>query len=166
MKDMVDECSGFIPFLFSSPQPPPSLNAPLTAQQQAAIVALSHGVAERLFPPNLAQDVGERQENGLVQEPIGPAAIEAVLVNTNQLMEKARSIEFTDALHSRLNYFDELENVAEFIQIVQQIWSRNVHSRYMYQVSCKLRLLRPKLHELHDKHFLDVQLELRKLRRN
>ncbi|GAB2219227.1 hypothetical protein Droror1_Dr00006859 [Drosera rotundifolia] len=159
-------------------------NAPLTEQQQAAIVALSHAVAERPFPPNLAQDVGVRQENGLAQEPVGPAAIEAVLVNTNQfykwfsnleaamkseteekyrhyvetltqriqtcddilgqvddtlelfnelqlqyhavetktktlhdacdrlLMEKARSIEFADALRSRLNYFDELENIA------------------------------------------------------
>ncbi|GAB2216269.1 hypothetical protein Droror1_Dr00024039 [Drosera rotundifolia] len=62
-------------------------NAPLTEQQQAAIVALSHGVAERPFPPNLAQDVGVRQENGLAQEPVGPAAIEAILVNTNQVSD-------------------------------------------------------------------------------
>jgi len=32
---------------------PPPQNAPLTEQQQAAIVALSHAVAERPFPANL-----------------------------------------------------------------------------------------------------------------
>ncbi|GAB2291595.1 Golgi transport complex subunit 3 [Dionaea muscipula] len=164
-------------------------NAPLTDQQQAAIAALSHAVAERPFPPNLVQDHISRQENGLTVSTkdttsVDSAAIEAVLVNTNQfykwfadleaamkseteekyrhyvetltqrmqtcddilrqvddtlqlfnelqlqhhavatktktlhdacdrlLMEKARLIEFADALRSRLNYFDELENIA------------------------------------------------------
>ncbi|KAK6126702.1 hypothetical protein DH2020_039559 [Rehmannia glutinosa] len=122
-------------------------NAPLTEQQQAAIVALSHAVAERPFPPNLHSTT---EDSG---------AIEAVLVNTNQfykwftdleaamksevdetlelfnelqlqhqtvatktktlhdacdrlLIEKQRLIEFAESLRAKLNYFDELENVA------------------------------------------------------
>ncbi|PSS10293.1 Conserved oligomeric Golgi complex subunit 3 like [Actinidia chinensis var. chinensis] len=164
-------------------------NAPLTDQQQAAIVALSHAFAERPFPVKLSQENLYGQDNGLsisnkhstVEE---SRAIEAVLVNTNQfykwftdleaamkseteekyqhyltslteriqtcdsilhqvdetldlfnelqwqhqsvatktrtlhdacdrlLMEKQRLIEFAEALRSKLNYFDELENVA------------------------------------------------------
>lgn len=164
-------------------------NAPLTEQQQAAIVALSHAVAERPFPPNLAKEQVVRQENGLTistkhRTAEDSGAIETVLVNTNQfykwftdleaamkseteekyqhyvntlteqiqtcdsilnqvdetlelfndlqlqhqavatktktlhdacdrlLMEKQRLIEFADSLRSKLNYFDELENVA------------------------------------------------------
>ncbi|KAG8373876.1 hypothetical protein BUALT_Bualt11G0070900 [Buddleja alternifolia] len=170
-------------------------NAPLTEQQQAAIVALSHAVAERPFPSNLAQEQVAGLDNGLsistkhsTAEDSG--AIETVLVNTNQfykwftdleaamkseteekyqhyvrtlteriqtcdsilhqarysfivdetlelfnelqlqhqavaiktktlhdacdrlLMEKQRLIEFAESLRVKLNYFDELENVA------------------------------------------------------
>ncbi|KAK9288072.1 hypothetical protein L1049_016518 [Liquidambar formosana] len=165
------------------------VNAPLTEQQQAAIVTLSHAVAERPFPVNLSQEHVSAQDNALsvstkdntVEE---SEAIEAVLVNTNQfykwftdlesamkseteekyqhyvntlteriqtcddilhqvddtldlfnalqlqheavatktktlhdacdrlLIEKQRLIEFAEALRSKLNYFDELENVS------------------------------------------------------
>ncbi|KAK9274826.1 hypothetical protein L1049_022078 [Liquidambar formosana] len=164
-------------------------NAPLTEQQQAAIVTLSHAVAERPFPVNLSQEHVSAQDNALsvstkdnTFEESG--AIEAVLVNTNQfykwftdlesamkseteekyqhyvntlteriqtcddilhqvdatldlfnalqlqheavatktktlhdacdrlLIEKQRLIEFAEALRSKLNYFDELENVS------------------------------------------------------
>ncbi|XP_058220188.1 conserved oligomeric Golgi complex subunit 3-like [Rhododendron vialii] len=164
-------------------------NAPLTEQQQAAIVALSHAFAERPFPGKLSQEHIGGQDNGLsistkhsTMEETG--AIEAVLVNTNQfykwftdleaamkseteekyqhyltslteriqtcdvilhqvdetldlfnelqlqhqevatktktlhdacdrvLIEKQKLIEFAEALRTKLNYFDELENVA------------------------------------------------------
>ncbi|KAG5545462.1 hypothetical protein RHGRI_017825 [Rhododendron griersonianum] len=164
-------------------------NAPLTEQQQAAIVALSHAFAERPFPVKLSQEHVGGQDNGLsistkhsTMEETG--AIEAVLVNTNQfykwftdleaamkseteekyqhyltslterietcdgilhqvdetlglfnqlqlqhqevatktktlhdacdrvLIEKQKLIEFAEALRTKLNYFDELENVA------------------------------------------------------
>lgn len=164
-------------------------NAPLSEQQQAAIVALSHAVAERPFPSNLAQEKVSGLQNGLsisikqsTTEDSG--ATEAVLVNTNEfykwfidleaamkseteekyqhyvrtlteriqtcdtilhqvdetlelfnelqlqhqavatktktlhdacdrlLMEKQRLIEFAESLRAKLNYFDELENVA------------------------------------------------------
>ncbi|KAI8553255.1 hypothetical protein RHMOL_Rhmol05G0001400 [Rhododendron molle] len=164
-------------------------NAPLTEQQQAAIVALSHAFAERPFPVKLSQEHVGGQDNGLsistkhsTMEETGE--IEAVLVNTNQfykwftdleaamkseteekyqhyltslteriqtcdgilrqvdetldlfnllqlqhqevatktktlhdacdrvLIEKQKLIEFAEALRTKLNYFDELENVA------------------------------------------------------
>ncbi|KAL1532935.1 Golgi transport complex subunit 3 [Salvia divinorum] len=164
-------------------------NAPLTEQQQAAIVALSHAVAERPFPPNLAQDKVLGLENGLSISTKHSTAedsgvIDAVLVNTNEfykwfadleaamkseteekyqhyvrtlteriqtcdtilnqvdetlelfnelqlqhqavatktktlhdacdrlVVEKQRLIEFAESLRAKLNYFDELENVA------------------------------------------------------
>ncbi|GAV70985.1 Sec34 domain-containing protein [Cephalotus follicularis] len=164
-------------------------NAPLSEQQQAAIVMLSHAVAERPFPVNLAQEHISGQDNGLsvatkVSSFGESEAIEAVLVNTNQfykwftdlelamkseteekychyvdtlteriqtcddilrqvdetldlfnelqlqhhavatktktlhdacdrlVMEKQRLIEFAEALRSKLNYFDELENIS------------------------------------------------------
>ncbi|KAK4391914.1 Conserved oligomeric Golgi complex subunit [Sesamum angolense] len=159
-------------------------NAPLTEQQQAAIVALSHAVAERPFPPNLAQEKVAGLENGMSistkhSSTEDSGAIDAVLfykwftdleaamkseteekyqhyVRTlteriqtcdtilhqvdetlelfnelqlqhqavatktktlhdacdRLLMEKQRLIEFAESLRAKLNYFDELENVA------------------------------------------------------
>ncbi|GFP99147.1 conserved oligomeric golgi complex subunit 3, partial [Phtheirospermum japonicum] len=164
-------------------------STPLTEQQQAAIVALSHAVAERPFPSNLGPEKVAGLENGLsISTKHSTAedseAIEAVLVNTNQfykwftdleaamkseteekyqhyvrtlteriqtcdtilsqvdetlelfnelqlqhqavatktktlhdacdrlLLEKQRLIEFAESLRAKLNYFDELENVA------------------------------------------------------
>ncbi|CAA0836916.1 sec34-like family protein [Striga hermonthica] len=164
-------------------------NAPLTEQQQATIVALSHVVAERPFPPNLAPEKVAGRENGLSistkhNTSDDSGAMEAALVNTNQfykwfadleaamkseteekfqhyvrtlteriqtcdtilnqvdetldlfnelqlqhqavatktkilhdacdrlLLEKQRLIEFAESLRAKLNYFDELENVA------------------------------------------------------
>ncbi|KAJ4968835.1 hypothetical protein NE237_015536 [Protea cynaroides] len=164
-------------------------NAPLTEQQQAAIVALSHAVSERPFPINMSQEHISGQDNVLSVSPkdnsfADSGVVEAVLVNTHQfytwftnlesamkseteekyrhyvntlmermqicddilhqvddtldwfnelqqqhqsvatktktlhdacdrlLIEKQRLIEFAEALHSKLNYFDELENVA------------------------------------------------------
>ncbi|XP_068659617.1 conserved oligomeric Golgi complex subunit 3 isoform X1 [Aristolochia californica] len=164
-------------------------NAPLTEQQQAAITALAHAVAERPYPSKLSQEPAPGQESSLTVsskddsfEDLG--ATEMVLVNTHQfykwftelesamkseteekyrqyvdtlierietcdgilnevdntldlfnelqlqhqavatktktlhdacdrlLIEKQRLIEFADALRSKLNYFDELENVS------------------------------------------------------
>ncbi|KAL8233145.1 hypothetical protein R6Q57_002923 [Mikania cordata] len=164
-------------------------NAPLTEQQQAAILALSHAVVERPFPLKLSQVNTSRENNGLsISTKPGTAdesvEINSVLVNTNQfykwftdleaamkseteekyqqyvntlteriqtcdgilqqvdetldlfnelqlqhqvvatrtktlhdacdrmVIEKQRLIEFAESLRSKLNYFDELENVA------------------------------------------------------
>ncbi|KAK9075190.1 hypothetical protein SSX86_003511 [Deinandra increscens subsp. villosa] len=164
-------------------------NAPLTEQQQAAIIALSHAVVERPFPFKFSQENTSKENNGLsistkpgIVEESGE--INGVLVNTNQfykwftdleaamkseteekyqqyvnslteriqtcdgilqqvdetldlfnelqmqhevvatktktlhdacdrmVIEKQRLIEFAESLRSKLNYFDELENVA------------------------------------------------------
>nr|KAJ0188421.1 hypothetical protein LSAT_V11C900475960 [Lactuca sativa] len=162
-------------------------NAPLTEQQHAAIIALSHAVVDRPFPSKLENI--SRENNGLsvstkhgtVEE---SGEIDGVLVNTNQfykwftdleaamkseteekyqqyvstlteriqtcdsilqqvdetldlfnelqmqhqvvatktktlhdacdrmVIEKQRLIEFAESLRNKLNYFDELENVA------------------------------------------------------
>ncbi|XP_076899343.1 conserved oligomeric Golgi complex subunit 3-like isoform X2 [Bidens hawaiensis] len=162
-------------------------NAPLTEQQQAAILALSHAVVERPLPSKLDNIFKENNglsvstKHGNVEE---SGEIDGVLVNTNQfykwftdleaamkseteekyqqyvntlteriqtcdgilqqvdetldlfnelqmqhqvvatktktlhdacdrmVVEKQRLIEFADSLRSKLNYFDELENVA------------------------------------------------------
>ncbi|KAI3984512.1 hypothetical protein MKX01_034005 [Papaver californicum] len=164
-------------------------NAPLTEQQHAAILALSHAVSERPLPDNVSQDQILVQDSGLTVSTKADAledfgAMEAVLVNTHQfykwfmdlesamkseteekyrhyvntlteriqtcdgilnqvdetlhlfdelqmqhqevatktktlhdacdrlVIEKQRLVEFAEALRNKLNYFDELENVA------------------------------------------------------
>ncbi|KAG4378467.1 hypothetical protein GLYMA_17G045100v4 [Glycine max] len=164
-------------------------NAPLTEQQQFAIVSLSHAVSERPLPLKLAQENASVQDNALSVKTKDSSVddsgtIETVMVNTNQfykwftdlesamkseteekyqhyvntltdriqtcdeilqqvddtldlfnelqlqhqavatktktlhdacdrlLQEKQRLIDFAEALRSKLNYFDELENVA------------------------------------------------------
>ncbi|KAK4266045.1 hypothetical protein QN277_027019 [Acacia crassicarpa] len=164
-------------------------NAPLTEQQQTAILSLSHAVAERAMPAKLAVDNASVQEIGLTvstkdKSLDNSGAVEEVMVNTNQfykwftdlesamkseteekyqhyvntlteriqtcddilrqvdntldlfndlqlqhqavatktktlhdacdrlLQEKQRLIDFAEALRNKLNYFDELENVA------------------------------------------------------
>uniref|UniRef100_A0A7N1A554 Conserved oligomeric Golgi complex subunit 3 n=1 Tax=Kalanchoe fedtschenkoi TaxID=63787 RepID=A0A7N1A554_KALFE len=169
-------------------------NAPLTDKQQAAILMLSHAVADRPFPPSMVNDNMSPQQI-IRQEILSPittkdstmdesGAVEAILVNTNQfykwftdlesamkseteekyqqyvntltdriqtcddilhqvddtlnlfnelqlqhqavatktktlhdacdrlLLEKQRLVEFAEAIRTKLNYFDELENVA------------------------------------------------------
>lgn len=164
-------------------------NAPLSDQQQNAIISLSHAVSERPFPLNfLAQENASVQDNALsvtIEDTSfdDSGAIKTVMVNTNQfykwfldlesamkseteekyqhyvstlteriqtcddilqqvddtldlfnelqlqhqavatktktlhdacdrlVQEKQRLIDFAEALRSKLNYFDELENV-------------------------------------------------------
>ncbi|KAM0949240.1 putative oligomeric Golgi complex, subunit 3, cullin repeat-like-containing domain superfamily [Dioscorea sansibarensis] len=163
-------------------------NAPLTEQQQAAVVALAQAVSERPFPQNLEQKSSGKDGAVLVSEKDASleesGTVDAVLVNAHQfykwftdlesamkseteekyrlyvntlverveicdgilrqvddtlslfnelqslhhnvttktktlhdacdrlLLEKQRLIEFADALRSKLNYFDELENIS------------------------------------------------------
>lgn len=78
-------------------------NAPLTEQQHAAIIALSHAVVDRPFPSKLSQENISRENNGLsvstkhgtVEE---SGEIDGVLVNTNQFYKW-----FTD-LEAAMNY--------------------------------------------------------------
>ncbi|KAG9459772.1 hypothetical protein H6P81_004280 [Aristolochia fimbriata] len=74
-------------------------NAPLTEQQQVAITALSHAVAERPYPANLAQEPASGQENSLsVSSKVDTfefsGATEMVLVNTHQFYKWFTELEF------------------------------------------------------------------------
>ncbi|KAL0701644.1 hypothetical protein Bca4012_057766 [Brassica carinata] len=115
-------------------------SAPLTEEQQAAIVSLSYAVAERPFPANLVSvEVHEqhvhRPENGLsvsVEDThLGDSgAIEAVLVNTNQFykwftdLESAMKSEteekyrhYVDTLTDRIQTCDDILHQAGFRQV-------------------------------------------------
>ncbi|MQM18325.1 hypothetical protein Taro_051316, partial [Colocasia esculenta] len=188
-------------------------NAPLTEQQQTAIMSLSHAVAERPFPAKLSQELVTQDNNNLSGSASSGAladsgAIDAVLVSTHEfykwftdlestmkseteekyrhyvktlterveicdgilqqvdsslnlfdelqlqhqavamktkalhdacdrlLIEKQRLVEFAEALRSKLNYFDELENVA-----------KNFHSPSMNVGSANFLLLLKRLDE-------------------
>ncbi|GAU16792.1 hypothetical protein TSUD_200350 [Trifolium subterraneum] len=88
-------------------------NAPLTEHQQNAIISLSHAVSERPLPLKLVDDTLDLFNELQLQH-------QAVATKTKTLhdacdrlvQEKQRLIDFAEALRSKLNYFDELENVA------------------------------------------------------
>ncbi|XP_057537707.1 conserved oligomeric Golgi complex subunit 3 [Amaranthus tricolor] len=105
-------------------------NAPLNEQQQAAIVALSHAVSERPFPPNLVQDRMPGQEHGLsitTQDGVADnsAAIEAVLVNTNQFYKWFTDLEAAMKSETEEKYRHYVDTLIQRIQtcdgILQQI---------------------------------------------
>ncbi|XP_037491030.1 conserved oligomeric Golgi complex subunit 3 isoform X2 [Jatropha curcas] len=97
-------------------------NAPLTEQQQAAIVALSHAVAERPYPTTLAQDHISRQENGGLavtnkDSAFGDSqAIEAVLVNTNQFYKWFTDLESAMKSETEEKYQHYVNTLTERIQ--------------------------------------------------
>uniref|UniRef100_A0A803M8V6 Conserved oligomeric Golgi complex subunit 3 n=1 Tax=Chenopodium quinoa TaxID=63459 RepID=A0A803M8V6_CHEQI len=101
-------------------------NAPLTEQQQSAIVALSHAVAERPFPPNLAQDRVPGQGHGLsVSTPDSvadnSAAIEAVLVNTNQFYKWFTDLEAAMKSETEEKYRHYVDTLIQRIQTCDDI---------------------------------------------
>ncbi|THG12269.1 hypothetical protein TEA_003726 [Camellia sinensis var. sinensis] len=96
-------------------------NAPLTEQQQAAIVALSHAFAEQPYPVKLSQERVHGQDNGLsistkhctVEE---SGAIEAVLVNTNQFYKWFTDLEAAMKSETEEKYQHYLTSLTERIQ--------------------------------------------------
>ncbi|KAK4479013.1 hypothetical protein RD792_014522 [Penstemon davidsonii] len=101
-------------------------NAPLTEQQQAAIVALSHAVAERPFPPNMAQEQVARQENSLSistkhssAEDLGD--VETVLVNTNQFYKWFADLEAAMKSETEEKYQHYVRTLTERIQTCDSI---------------------------------------------
>ncbi|XP_050363427.1 conserved oligomeric Golgi complex subunit 3 [Argentina anserina] len=103
-------------------------NAPLTEQQQAAIANLSHAVAERPLPPNLSQDRTPEQQNGLTvstkDSSFGlehSAAMEAVLVNTNQFYNWFTDLESALKSETEEKYRHYVDTLMERIQICDGI---------------------------------------------
>ncbi|KAJ8774581.1 hypothetical protein K2173_017027 [Erythroxylum novogranatense] len=102
-------------------------NAPLTEQQQAAILALSHAVAERPFPVNLSKDHGSGQENGGLtvstkDNSLGQAQdIDAVLVNTNQFYKWFTDLELAMKSETEEKYQHYVNTLTERIQTCDDI---------------------------------------------
>ncbi|KAF5726117.1 Sec34-like family protein isoform 1 [Tripterygium wilfordii] len=104
-------------------------NAPLTEQQQAAIVALSHAVAERPFPANLAQEHISGQENGLSVSAkengfAESEAIEAVLVNTNEFYKWFTDLESAMKSETEEKYQHYVNSLTERIETCDNILSQ------------------------------------------
>ncbi|CAN1761347.1 Conserved oligomeric Golgi complex subunit 3 [Linum perenne] len=102
-------------------------NAPLTEQQQAAILSLSRAVAERPYPANLAQDHIPRPENGGLtvstkDSALGEAqAIEAVLVNTNQFYKWFTDLESAMKSETEEKYQHYVNTLTDRIQTCDDI---------------------------------------------
>ncbi|CAH8334719.1 unnamed protein product [Eruca vesicaria subsp. sativa] len=101
-------------------------SAPLTEEQQAAIVSLSHAVAERPFPANLVNEYVHRPENGLSvsaeETNLGDSgAVEAVLVNTNQFYKWFTDLESAMKSETEEKYLDYVNTLTERIQTCDNI---------------------------------------------
>ncbi|KAJ7980515.1 conserved oligomeric Golgi complex subunit 3-like [Quillaja saponaria] len=101
-------------------------NASLTEQQQAAIASLSHAVAERPMPGNLAQDHVLGQDNGLSTSTKDSSleesgAIEAVLVNTNQFYKWFTDLESAMKSETEEKYQHYVNTLTERIQTCDDI---------------------------------------------
>uniref|UniRef100_A0A2C9UA37 Conserved oligomeric Golgi complex subunit 3 n=1 Tax=Manihot esculenta TaxID=3983 RepID=A0A2C9UA37_MANES len=102
-------------------------NAPLSEQQHAAIVAVSHAIAERPYPANLAQDHISGQDNGRLAVSIEDSdfgdsqAIEAVLVNTNQFYKWFTDLELAMKSEAEEKYQHYVNTLTERIQTCDDI---------------------------------------------
>uniref|UniRef100_A0A251T6T1 Conserved oligomeric Golgi complex subunit 3 n=1 Tax=Helianthus annuus TaxID=4232 RepID=A0A251T6T1_HELAN len=105
-------------------------NAPLTEQQQAAIIALSHAVVERPFPSVLSQENISKENNGLTIS-TKPGTVEesgeinSVLVNTNQFYKWFTDLEAAMKSETEEKYQQYVNTLTERIQtcdgILQQV---------------------------------------------
>ncbi|TYH66158.1 hypothetical protein ES332_D06G104100v1 [Gossypium tomentosum] len=101
-------------------------NAPLTEQQQGAILMLSHAVAERPFPANLAQERTSGQDAGLSvstkDNNFGDSgAIEAILVNTNQFYKWFTDLELAMRSETEEKYQHYVNTLTDRIQTCDDI---------------------------------------------
>ncbi|KAG8491375.1 hypothetical protein CXB51_014576 [Gossypium anomalum] len=101
-------------------------NAPLTEQQQGAILMLSHAVAERPFPANLAQERTSGQDAGLSVSTkannFGDSeAIEAILVNTNQFYKWFTDLESAMRSETEEKYQHYVNTLTDRIQTCDDI---------------------------------------------
>ncbi|XP_020593355.1 conserved oligomeric Golgi complex subunit 3 [Phalaenopsis equestris] len=99
-------------------------NAPLTEEQKAAITALSHAVAERPFPPNLAQEKNLGKDPSAVASPddsVKEAGINVVLVNTHQFYKWFTDLESSMKSETEEKYRLYVNTLTEHIQICDGI---------------------------------------------
>ncbi|CAI0384467.1 unnamed protein product [Linum tenue] len=102
-------------------------NAPLTEQQQSAILSLSRAVAERPYPANLALEHAPRAENGGLTVSTKDSAmretqgIEAVLVNTNQFYKWFTDLESAMKSETEEKYQHYVSTLTDRIQTCDDI---------------------------------------------
>ncbi|KAF9674221.1 hypothetical protein SADUNF_Sadunf10G0105000 [Salix dunnii] len=102
-------------------------NAPLTEQQQEAIVSLSHAVSERPYPNNLAPDHASVKENGGLTVSTRDSSfgesqgIDAVLVNTNQFYKWFTDLESAMKSEAEEKYQHYVNNLTEHIETCDDI---------------------------------------------
>ncbi|CAL1356396.1 unnamed protein product [Linum trigynum] len=102
-------------------------NAPLTEQQQSAILSLSRAVAERPYPANLALEHAPRPENGGLTVSTKDSAtretqgIEAVLVNTNQFYKWFTDLESAMKSETEEKYQHYVSTLTDRIQTCDDI---------------------------------------------
>ncbi|KAH0897791.1 hypothetical protein HID58_047359 [Brassica napus] len=101
-------------------------SAPLTEEQQAAIVSLSHAVAERPFPANLVHEYVYRPEYGLSVSAedtnLGDSGvIEVVLVNKNQFYKWFTDLELAMKSETEEKYLHYVNTLTERIQTCDNI---------------------------------------------
>ncbi|TYJ02327.1 hypothetical protein E1A91_A13G220500v1 [Gossypium mustelinum] len=101
-------------------------NAPLTEQQQRAIQMLSHAVAERPFPANLAQERTSGQDKGLSVSTKDDnfrdsEAIDEILVNSNQFYKWFTDLESALRSETEEKYQHYVDTVVDRIQTCDDI---------------------------------------------
>ncbi|PWA57697.1 Conserved oligomeric Golgi complex, subunit 3 [Artemisia annua] len=105
------------------------INAPLTEQQQAAIVALSHAVVERPFPSKLGNIPKENNglsvstKPGTVEE---SGEIDGVLVNTNQFYKWFTDLEAAMKSEIEEKYQQYVNTLTERIQTCDGILQKGI----------------------------------------
>ncbi|XP_017616734.1 conserved oligomeric Golgi complex subunit 3-like [Gossypium arboreum] len=101
-------------------------NAPLTEQQQRAIQMLSHAVAERPFPANLAQERTSGQDKGLSVSTKDDnfrdsEAIDEILVNSNQFYKWFTDLESALRSETEEKYQHYVDTLVDRIQTCDDI---------------------------------------------
>lgn len=99
-------------------------NAPLTEEQKVAITSLSRAVAERPFPPNLAQEQNSGKDGGTVvsiNDAVEEAGINVVLVNTHQFYKWFTDLESAMKSETEEKYRLYVNTLVDYIHICDGI---------------------------------------------
>lgn len=131
-------------------------NAPLTDQQQAAISALSHAVAERPFPAKLSQEVDAEKHDALSLSEKDSTSedsctIDAVLVNTHQFYKWFTELESAMKSETDEKYRQYVNTLTERIEICDGILSQVDHTLNLFdELQLQHQAVATKTKTLHD----------------
>ncbi|PPS17800.1 hypothetical protein GOBAR_AA02823 [Gossypium barbadense] len=119
-------------------------NAPLTEQQQRAIQMLSHAVAERPFPANLAQERTSGQDIGLSVSTKDDnfrdsEAIDEILVNSNQFYKWFTDLESALRSETEEKYQHYVDTLVDRIQTCDDILRQVMEKQRLIEFAEALR---------------------------